>query len=86
MANFVFKEVTAVGTASLGPDGSLTQSCMVVTEIQGIKKVGKTLNDLTEFVVPNSVMSGQNEPLIAAWNHIKDILAPQFVTESYSDL
>lgn len=86
MANFELKEVQAIGTASVLEDGSLTQSCMVITEITGIKTNGKTLTDVTTFEVPNSVMSGQNEPLNVAWNYIKFDLAPQFVNDTYSDL
>lgn len=85
MATFALKEVQALGTASIHPDGSLTQSCMVITEILGIKTDGKTLSDLTNFEVSNDIMSGQAEPLIAAWNHIKDVLAPQFVADTYGD-
>lgn len=86
MANFQLKEVQAIGTASIQADGSLTQSCMVITEIQGIKVQGKTLSDLASFEVPNSVMASQAEPLLAAWNHIKDVLAPQFVADTYGDI
>lgn len=86
MANFQLKEVQAIGTASVQADGSLIQSCMVITEITGIKSSGKTLSDLTTFEVPNSIMSGQEEPLNVAWNYIKNDLAPQFVIDNYSDL
>lgn len=85
MANFQLKEVQAVGTASVQADGSLVQSCMVVTEIQGIKAEGKTLTDLASFEVPNSVMANQAEPLKAAWSHIKDVLAPAFVADNYGN-
>lgn len=86
MANFQLKEVQAIGTASVQADGSLTQSCMVITEITGIKSSGKNLTDLTTFEIPNSIMSGQDEPLNVAWNYIKNDLAPQFVIDNYSDL
>lgn len=85
MANFQLKEVSAAGTASVQADGSLVQSCMVVTEIQGIKAEGKVLTDLASFEVPNSVMANQAEPLKAAWSHIKDVLAPQFVLDNYAN-
>jgi hypothetical protein len=85
MATFQLKEVQAIGTASVQPDGSLTQSCMVITEILGIKVDGKTLNDLASFEVPNSIMANQAEPLTVAWNYIKDVLAPQFVADTYGD-
>ena len=86
MANFQLKEVSAVGTATIQSDGSLVQSCMVVTEILGIKAQGKVLSDLASFEVPNSVMANQAEPLKSAWDYIKDVLAPQFVLDNYSDL
>lgn len=86
MATFQLKEVQAIGTASIQADGSLVQSCMVITEILGIKAQGKTLSDLASFEVPNSVMANQPEPLKSAWDYIKDVLAPQFVLDNYSDL
>jgi hypothetical protein len=85
MANFQLKEVQAVGTASIQADGSLVQSCMVVTEILGIKVEGKVLSDLASFEVPNSVMANQAEPLRAAWSHIQTVLAPQFVSDNYAN-
>lgn len=85
MATFQLKEVQAIGTASVQTDGSLTQSCMVITEILGIKADGKTLSDLESFEVPNSIMANQTEPLTVAWNYIKDVLAPQFVADTYGD-
>jgi hypothetical protein len=85
MANFQLKEVQAVGTASIQADGSLVQSCMVITEIQGIKAQGKTLSDLASFEVPNSVMANQAEPLKAAWAHIQTVLAPAFVSDNYAN-
>lgn len=86
MANFQLKEVQAVGTATIQADGSLTQSCMVITGIEGIKTEGKTLSDVTTFEVSNSVMANKPEPLKSAWDYIKDVLAPQFVLDNYSDL
>jgi hypothetical protein len=86
MATFALKEVQAVGTASIQADGSLTQSCMVITEIQGIKAQGKVLSDLASFEIPNSVMANQAEPLKAAWVYISDVLAPQFVADTYGDI
>lgn len=86
MATFTLKEVQAVGTASIHEDGSLVQSCMVVTEIQGIKAQGKTLSDLASFEVPNSVMANQAEPLKAAWTHIQTVLATEFVADTYGDI
>lgn len=86
MANFVFSNVSAVGTAQLQQDGSLIQPCMVITAITGIVAQNKTLNDFVEFLVPNSVMANQQEPLNVAWTYIQDILAPQYVTENYSDI
>lgn len=85
MANFQLKEVQAVGTAQLQQDGSLIQPCMVITAITGIVAQNKTLNDFVEFLVPNSVMANQQEPLKAAWAHIQDVLAPAFVSDNYAN-
>ena len=86
MATFALKQVQAVGTATIQEDGSLVQSCMVITGIDGIKTEGKTLSDVANFEVPNSVMANQAEPLKAAWIHISDVLAPQFVADTYGDI
>lgn len=84
MANFVLKNVQATGSASFNENGDLTQPCMVYTEIENIVLQGKVLCDLVEFIVPNSVMSTSDTPIIAAWDYIKDTLAPQWVVNNYS--
>lgn len=85
MATFALKEVQAVGTATIQADGSLVQSCMVITEILEIKAQNKTLSDVASFEVPNSVMANQAEPLKAAWAHIQNVLAPAFVSDNYAN-
>lgn len=85
MATFELKEVQAVGTASIHADGSLVQSCMVITEILEIKAQGKVLSDVASFEVPNSIMANKPEPLKAAWEYIEQVLAPQFVEDTYGD-
>ena len=86
MANFVYKNVLAVGTAQILENGDLVQSCMVDTAIEGIVLQGKILNDIVEFTVPNSEMAGKPQPLTAAWDYIKDVLVPQWVADNYANI
>jgi hypothetical protein len=86
MANFVYKNVTAVGTAQVLENGDLVQSCMIDTEIEGIVLEGKILNDVIHFTVPNEEMAGKPQPLTAAWDYIKDVLAPQWVADNYANI
>jgi hypothetical protein len=86
MANFVYKNVTAVGTAQILENGDLVQSCMIDTEIEGIVLEGKILNDVIHFTVPNEEMVGKPQPLTAAWDYIKDVLAPQWVADNYANI
>jgi len=84
MAKFVLKNVQAAGSASFNENGDLTQPCMVYTEIQDIALQGKVLCDIVDFIVSNGIMSDSQTPIIAAWEHIKDTLAPNWVSENYS--
>jgi len=86
MANFVYKNVLAVGTAQVLENGDLVQSCMIDTAIEGIVLEGKILNDIVAFTVPNEEMVGKPQPLTAAWDYIKDVLAPQWVADNYANI
>lgn len=84
MASFALKDVTAMGAAQVLENGDLVQLCMIETEIKGIPLTGKFLNDVTSFVVPNTEMVGKPQPVTAAWDYIKNTLAPQWVVDNYS--
>lgn len=86
MASFVYKNVTAIGTAQVLENGDLVQNCMIDTAIEGIVLEGKVLNDIVEFTVPNSEIAGTPQPLTAAWDYIKDVLAPQWVANNYANV
>ena len=86
MASFVYKNVTAVGTAQVLENGDLVQTCMIDTAIEGIVLENKVLNDVVEFTVPNSEIVGTPQPLTAAWDYIKDLLAPQWVANNYANV
>ena len=86
MASFVYKNVTAIGTAQVLENGDLVQNCMIDTAIEGIVLENKLLNDLVEFTVPNSKIAGTPQPLTAAWDYIKDVLAPQWVANNYANV
>lgn len=86
MASFVYKNVTAIGAAQVLENGDLVQNCMIDTAIEGIVLEGKVLNDIVEFTVPNSEIAGTPQPLTAAWDYIKDVLAPQWVADNYANV
>jgi hypothetical protein len=85
MANFVYKNVSAIGTAQILENGDLVQQCIIDTAIEGIVLENKVLNDVVQFTIPNSEMAGKPQPLTAAWNYIKDVLSPQWVSENYKN-
>lgn len=86
MASFVYKNVNALGTAQVLENGDLVQNCMIDTAIEGIVLENKVLNDIVEFTVPNSEIVGTPQPLTAAWDYIKDVLAPQWVADNYANV
>ena len=86
MASFVYKNVSALGTAQVLENGDLVQNCMIDTAIEGIVLENKLLNDVVEFTVPNSEIAGTPQPLTAAWDYIKDVLAPQWVANNYANV
>ena len=86
MVNFVFKNVVAVGTAQVLENGDLVQQCVIDTAIEGIVLENKVLTDVVEFTIPNSEMFGTPQPLTAAWDYIKNVLAPQWVDDNYVNL
>ena len=84
MASFVLKNITAMGAAKVLENGDLVQSCMIETEIKDISLTGKVLTDFASFTVPNAEMVGKPQPVTAAWDYIKNTLAPQWVVDNYS--
>jgi hypothetical protein len=84
MANFVFKNVTASGAAQVLENGDIIQVCIIETEIEGIPLEGKILIDIQSLTVPNSEMVDKPQPITAAWDYIKNTLAPQWVIDNYS--
>lgn len=84
MANFVLKNVTASGAAQVLENGDIIQMCVIETEIKGISLIGKVLIDITSLTIPNSEMVNKPQPITAAWDYIKNTLAPQWVAENYS--
>lgn len=86
MANFVYKNIIAVGTAQILENGDLVQQCIIDTAIEDIVLQDKSLSDIVGFIVPNSEMAGKPQPLTAAWDYIKDVLAPKWVADNYANI
>ena len=84
--NIVLKEVQALGNANILENGNTIQRCMVTTELEGVVILGKQFNDMVEFEIPNSEMVGKDKPLLAGWEYIRDVLAPQWVIDNYSNI
>ena len=86
MVKFKLKNVTAMGVAQIQENGDLVQPCMLETLIEGIVLQDKTITDITSFIVPNSEMVGKPQPITAAWDYIKNILAPEWVAINYATI
>lgn len=86
MASFTLKEVIANGTAQVLENGSLIQTCVLIISIEGIASQGKTISEIVDFEVENNVMSNTQEPLVVAWTYIKEVLAPQWLVDNFSNI
>ena len=86
MVQFILDNVIAMGSARVLENGDTIQNCNVITKIDGIVSQNKTLCDNVDFLVPNSVMVGSPYPTVAAWDYIKNTLAPEWVALNYAEL
>jgi hypothetical protein len=82
----VLKKVEAIGNANILENGNTIQRCILTTELEGVNIVGKQFNDVVEFEIPNSEMAGKDKPLLSGWEYVKNILAPQWVIDNYSNI
>ena len=82
----ILKKVEAVGNANILENGNTIQRCILTTELEGVNIVGKQFNDMVEFEIPNSEMVGKDKPLLSGWDYIKNVLAPQWVIDNYSNI
>jgi len=83
--NIVLKEVKAIGNANILENGNTIQRCILTTELEGVVIVGKQFSDMVEFEIHNSEMVGKEQPLKSGWAYIRDVLAPQWVIDNYSN-
>lgn len=81
--NIVLKEVQALGNANILENGNCIQKCMITTELMGVVIIGKQFSDMVDFEIPNSVMVASSTPLLAGWEYIRDVLAPEWVANNY---
>jgi hypothetical protein len=86
MANFILKEVAANGAAQILENGNLLQQCVLSTEITGIVLENQILTNVVIFEVPNSEIVGTPQPLTAAWDYIKNVLSPEWVSTNFADI
>ena len=86
MVNFILNNVSALGSAQIMENGDTLQTCIVDVKIEGIVTQNKIINDVVEFIVPNSVMAGSPTPTIAGWDYIVNTLAPEWVAINYAEL
>jgi len=82
----VLKKVEAIGNANILENGNTIQRCLLTTELEGVSIVGKQFSDIVEFEIPNSEMVGKDKPLVSGWDYIKNVLAPQWVIDNYSNI
>lgn len=86
MVIFVLNNVSAINSAQIMENGDTIQNCIVEVKIEGIVSQNKTISDIVEFTVPNSVMAGSPTPTVAGWEYIANTLAPEWVAINYAQL
>jgi hypothetical protein len=86
MITFSIKDLTATGNAIILDNGDVLQRCLITVKINGIVSNDKTLNDLIEFTIPNTVMAGSPTPILTGWEYIKNTLAPEWVAINYAEI
>jgi hypothetical protein len=81
MVEFNFNNVIAEGSATINPaTGETSQVCTVVTEMTGLVIGTKLLTDLVTFTVDSSLS------ITEAWINIRDVQAPQWVEDNYTEV
>jgi hypothetical protein len=86
MVTFELEQVEPLNTAMVQDNGDLVQQCKLVIKISGITSNDKNVIDMTSFVVTNDVVADDPFPFKKAWEHIKNVLAPEFVVNNYTAL
>ncbi len=86
MITFSIKELKAVNIATILDNGDTLQPCLVTIQINGIVSQDKTLTELVDFTIPNSVMADSAMPTVAGWTYIKEVLAPEWIAVQYSEI
>ena len=83
MIGFDLKEVRAIGNANILDNGNCIQKCMMTVDVVGVVILDQQLNNIVDFEIPNSVMAASSTPLLAGWEYIRDVLAPEWVANNY---
>ena len=83
MIGFELKEVRAIGNANILDNGNCIQKCMMTVDVVGVVILDQQLNNIVDFEIPNSIMAASSTPLLAGWEYIRDVLAPQWVANNY---
>ena len=83
MIGFELKEVRAIGNANILDNGNCIQKCMMTVDVVGVVILDQQLNNIVDFEIPNSVMAASSTPLLAGWEYIKTVLAPEWVANNY---
>ena len=83
MIGFELREVRAIGNANILDNGNCIQKCMMTVDVVGVVISDQQLNNIVDFEIPNSVMVGSETPLLAGWEYIRDVLAPEWVANNY---
>jgi hypothetical protein len=83
MIGFELKEVRAIGNANILDNGNCIQKCMMTVDVVGVVILDQQLNNIVDFEIPNSVMAASSTPLLAGWEYIKTVLAPEWVANNF---
>ena len=83
MIGFELKEVRAIGNANILENGNCIQKCMITVDVVGVVILDQQLNNIVDFEIPNSIMAASSTPLLAGWEYIKTVLAPEWVANNF---
>lgn len=84
MIHFILESVTQIDYSVL-ENGDISQICSLIVKIEGTVIKNKTIKQSVQFIVPNEIMTSSPTPALAAWKHIQEVLAPEWVAANYAE-
>lgn len=84
MINFIFESISSYDYSVL-ENGDILYKCSLIVKIEGTVIKNKIIKNNIEFIVPNEIMTSSPTPALAAWKHVQEVLAPEWVSTNYAE-